>query len=348
MIEKTLNSKTRKLLPLALIVLLLAAALLFFRESLFSRQNVDAAELERFFRVRYGVYLPDGFTVKAVLGENSEIKGFGEGSYEVGFPGGASQSVPFLASLDGKHLILGEVSAVDINEMEKTNVRGMRKGFLPVDGSRIPILISKNREKIIVGKLENVTEDPALSASRKISLEKVPSKGSPEAVVNVVEYSDFQCPYCAKVAKNLPPLLKDYEDKVRFFYKQFPLTSIHPWAEEASIASICVYDQSNEKFWQFHDAIFKKQAKITRDNATDMFSKFARDLSVDMEDYTKCTLSEDAALRVASDLKEGRSLGVNATPTFAVDGFVIPGADMTSLRKAIDYRLSSLSGESAE
>lgn len=272
------------------------AVVFLFPGSLFALDNIDSGKLEQHFKNRYGVLLPQGFTVKAVKGKDSEVKRFKEGRYEIGLPDGRSQILPFLVSSDGKFLIMGN--------------------------------------------LEDLDEDPIGDAARKISLENVPSKGNPQAQVTVVEYSDFQCGYCARAANQVADFLKDYKGKVRFFYKQFPL-SFHKWAEEASIASLCVYDQSNEKFWKFHDAIFEKQGEIKVADAKKTLEGLARELGVDMKKYNECVKSEQAKRRVASDMEEGRSIGVSGTPTFVVDGFVISGgANIKAIRNAVDYRLS--------
>ena len=324
----------------AAVVSAVLAAVFLSPATLFALDNVDLGKLEYHFRNSYGVYLPSGFTVKAVKGKDSEMKGFKEGEYEVGFPDGKSRSLPFLVSRDGRFLIMGGVPAVKVDEMKKTGVSGVRQGFLASEGGQVPILVSGDRKTIVVGRLENLNEDPAAETARKISLENVPSKGNPDAQVTVVEYSDFQCGYCAKAANGVAGFLKDYQGKVRLFYKQFPL-SFHKWAEEASIASLCVYDQANEKFWELHDEIFEKQGEIKVADARETFAGMARKLGVDMKKYDECVKSEEVRRRVASDMDEGRSIGVSGTPTFVVDGFVISGgANMEVLRNAVDYRLS--------
>ncbi len=324
----------------ATVVLAILAAVFLFPASLFALDNIDPGKLEYHFKSRYGVYLPTGFTVKAVKGKNSEMKGFKKGRYEVGFPDGKSRSFPFLVSHDGKFLIMSNVPTVKVDEMEETGVSGVRQGFIASEGGQVPILVSGDRRTIMVGRLENLDEDPAAEIARKISLENVPSKGSPDAQVTVVEYSDFQCGYCARAANGVADFLKDYKGKVRFFYKQFPL-SFHKWAEEASIASLCVYDQANEKFWELHDAIFEKQSEIKVADARETFAEMARKLGVDIKKYNQCVESEETKRRVASDMDEGRSIGVSGTPTFVVDGFVISGgANMEAIRNAVDYRLS--------
>lgn len=324
----------------ATVVSVILAVVFLSPASLFALDNVDSGKLEYHFKNRYGVYLPAGFTVKAVKGKDSEMKGFKEGKYEIGFPDGKSRSFPFLVSRDGRFLIMGNVPIVNVNEMEETGIPGVRQGFLASEGGQVPILVSGDRKTITVGRLESLDEDPAAETAKKISLENVPSKGNPDAQVTVVEYSDFQCGYCARAANDVADFLKDYQGKIRFFYKQFPL-SFHKWAEEASIASLCVYDQANEKFWELHDAIFEKQGEIKVADARETFAGMASKLGVDMKKYNQCVESEETRRRVASEMDEGKSIGVSGTPTFVVDGFVISGgANMKALRNAVDYRLS--------
>ncbi len=331
--------KTREFV-LTTVVLAALTAVFLFPMNLLALDNIDSGKLEHYFNNRYGIYLPAGFTVKVVKGKDSEMKGFKRGRYEVGFPDGQSRDFPFFVSRDGRFLIMGNVLTIKVDDMKETGVEGVRQGFLASEGGQVPILLSGDRKTIMVGRLENLDEDPAAETARKISLENVPSKGDPKAQVTVVEYSDFQCGYCARAANGVADFLKDYKGKVRFFYKQFPL-SFHKWAEEASIASLCVYDQANEKFWDMHDSIFEKQSEIKVAEARETFAGMAQKLGVDMKKYDECVKSEETRRRVASDMSEGRSIGVSGTPTFVVDGFVISGgANMKVLRNAVDYRLS--------
>lgn len=337
--EKILASKMRKSI-LATAASVVLAVVFLFPGSLFALDNVDVGKLENHFKNRYGVYLPGGFTVKVVKVKDSDMKGFKEGGYQVGFPDGRSRTYPFFVSRDSRFLIMGSASTVKVDEMEETGVEGMRRGFLATEGGQVPILVSGDGKTIMVGDLESLDADPAAETARKISLDNVPSKGDPKAQVTVVEYSDFQCGYCARAANQVADFLKDYKGKVKFFYKQFPL-SFHKWAEEASIASLCVYDQSNEKFWKFHDAIFEKQGEIKVADAKKTLEELARGLGVDMKKYNECVKSEQAKRRVVSDMEEGKSIGVSGTPTFVVDGFVISGgANIKAIRNAVDYRLS--------
>ena len=328
----------------AAVLLLLAAPLLFSCGGGGGEEELDSGKLERYFKDRYGAYMPAGFTVKASGGGESAMRGFRKGFYDVAFSGGGRQTFPFYVSDDGGFLIMGGSEPADVEEMEDAGVRGIKKGFLSVEGRSLPILVSKDRKKILVGEIDDISGDWTESITGRISLENVPFKGSPDAKIAVVEYSDFQCSYCAGVAPQISSLLSDYEGRIRVFYKQFPLPSIHPWAELASAASLCVYDQGNEKFWEFHDEVFARQKEIGAGEAAGRFSEMARGLGVDMAKYEECVGSDATKQRVASDVEEGKAVGVRATPTFVVDGVVVPGADMKTIRKAIDYRLSSDDG----
>lgn len=332
------------------VLLLLAAPLLFSCDGGGGGdEQLDSGKLERYFKDRYGAYLPAGFTVKASPGDGeSAMRGFRKGYYDVAFSGGGRQTFPFYVSDDGGFLIMGGSEPANVEEMEDAGVRGIKKGFLSVEGRSLPILVSKDRKKILVGEIDDISGDWTESITSRISLENVPFKGSPDAKVAVVEYSDFQCSYCAGVAPQISSLLSDYEGRIRVFYKQFPLPSIHPWAELASAASLCVYDQGNDKFWEFHDEIFAKQGEIGAGEAAGRFSEIAAGLGVDMAKYDECVGSDATKQRVAADVDEGTAIGVRATPTFVVDGVVVPGADMKAIRKAIDYRLSSDREESGK
>ncbi len=315
-------------------------------------ENISAEKIENHFMDHYGMYLPDDVKVKAVIGNKSKVRGFNKGNYKITFSGGQTQEYPFLVSRDGRYLIPGGDEGLKLNgeTMKETDAYGMREGSLALEGGPpIPILVSGDLRRIIVGKLEDLDNTPATEAASIISLENTPSKGEQTASVNVVEYSDFQCSYCAMAADAISPLLEEYEGKIKFFYKHFPLENIHPWAKEAAVASVCVYDQSNEKFWKFHDSIFQAQQDITVENATQTLSEIAKGMDLDMEQYAKCVKSEQTTMRVEADIKEGKLIGVSGTPAFFVDGFASKGGvDIDALRKIIDRRLSRLSEKSTK
>jgi protein-disulfide isomerase len=173
----------------------------------------------------------------------------------------------------------------------------------------------------------------------KISLEDTPIKGAEEAQVVVVEYSDFQCPFCKKGKDMLPEILKEYDGKVKVAYKQLPLKN-HNWAKPAAIASICAYQQGNDKFWEFHDVVFDNQKDIKLENSEKIFKGYAKDIGLDPKKFDACLADEKVAAQVDSEIEEAVSIGVQSTPTFVVNGMIVQGANPDGLRSAIDIKLS--------
>lgn len=105
---------------------------------------------------------------------------------------------------------------------------------------------------------QNKPFDPV---AKNIEVGTSPSKGSVNAKVTIMEFSDFQCPFCVRAYPTVKQIMNTYKNDVRFVFKQFPLTNIHPFAQKAAEASLCVADQSKDKFWTYHDKLFEIQQK---------------------------------------------------------------------------------------
>jgi predicted DsbA family dithiol-disulfide isomerase len=148
-----------------------------------------------------------------------------------------------------------------------------------------------------------------------------PSFGKADAKVNVIEFSDFQCPFCSRAADTLNQLKKKYGSKVKFTFKQFPLP-IHKDARLAAEASMCVNDQGSDKFWKFHDLAFKNQDKLEKAN----LEKWAKDVGADSKKFTECLDSKKFTSIVQGELDEGSKAGISSTPTFFINGRLLEGA----------------------
>ncbi|MEM7159080.1 MAG: thioredoxin domain-containing protein [Myxococcota bacterium] len=137
--------------------------------------------------------------------------------------------------------------------------------------------------------------------------------GSPDAKVRIVEFSDFECPYCSRAATAVTAVKKHFGDKVEFAYRHFPL-SFHPSAQPAAEMSQCAHEQG--KFWPLHDEIFANQAQLGPERLRTM----AQDVGLDMAKLDECLASGRVRSQVEADLAKGREVGVRGTPSFYING----------------------------
>jgi len=158
--------------------------------------------------------------------------------------------------------------------------------------------------------------------------------GSSTAQVTLVEFADYECPYCQKVAADVKKLKDDFGDKISLTYKDFPLP-MHARAEKAAEAARCANKQN--RFWEFHDEIFH-----SKELDTDQLKAQARSLNLDTVSFDKCLDSGEEAAAVDKDKKEGMRLGINGTPAFFVNGHYLSGAlDYATLRKVVEQQMSA-------
>ena len=296
------------------------------------------ARLISFFKAKYGTVLPVNTEVKLGDFEKSAVKGMSKGNFKVLLPGRGEQTIPFLIGGDRKYIIFGVTEATNFDDFEESEIAGFKKGTIKFGRQLLPVLISDNSGQLIIGEVLDSTVDPLQEIIGKIALGDVPLKGSKDAKVTVVEYSDFQCPFCKRASDMLPSLMEEYDGKIKVVFKQFPLPN-HNWARPASIASLCAYEQDNDKFWEFHDLIFANQREITLTNSDKKFKEFAMQSGLNKVEFDRCLTSEAVAAKVDAEINEARQIGVNSTPTFIIDGLIITGADADRVRNAINSRL---------
>jgi protein-disulfide isomerase len=147
-----------------------------------------------------------------------------------------------------------------------------------------------------------------------------PVLGAASAPVTIVEFSDFQCPFCQSVEPTLKRLRETYGDRVRIVWKDFPLTSIHPQAFKAAEAAQCAREQG--KFWEYHDRLFANQQALE----PEFLKKYAADTGLDAPKFNSCLDTAKYAERVQAQMGAGSQLGVSSTPTLFVNGRLLSGA----------------------
>lgn len=146
-----------------------------------------------------------------------------------------------------------------------------------------------------------------------------PTLGRKDAPVTLVEFSDFQCPFCKQAAPALKQVAQKFGDKVQIVYRQYPIESLHPFAPKAAEASLCANDQG--KFWELHDAMFADQTKLA---VTDL-KQTARRLGLDGKEFDSCLDSGRHVAQVQTDMKEGQRVGLTGTPTMFINGVIVDG-----------------------
>ena len=180
------------------------------------------------------------------------------------------------------------------------------------------------------------------SGPRDVPVGNAFSIGDPDAPITIVEYTDFQCPYCSRhYEQTFPQIVDQYVETgvVRYVFKDFPLNSIHPQAEEAAEAARCAGDQG--AFLEMHNLLFEQQSLWGNRNPTEVFVDFAKDLGLDTEEFGQCLASRQHQSAVSSDLQEGIELGVTGTPAFFINGYPVTGAQPFEMfEQAIDTLLA--------
>jgi len=169
--------------------------------------------------------------------------------------------------------------------------------------------------------------------AQQIDIARAPTRGPTTAPISLVEFSDFECPFCAETAPVVRQLLVAYPTQVRFAFKHYPLP-MHKESPLAHEAALAAGDQG--KFWEMHDLLFATQSKLTRD---DLIAK-AQQLNLDVARFTKDLDTHRFKPQVESDRQEGNRLGVDGTPFFFINGHAISGgADLPSFKHLIDAAL---------
>jgi protein-disulfide isomerase len=202
------------------------------------------------------------------------------------------------------------------------------------------VYVSKDGRFLMRGELHDIQIDPFAENLARLHIAGNPSRGSENAAITVVEFSDFQCPHCAELYRTLKELEPRYP-QVHFVFKDFPLTQIHPWAMTAALAARCAYMNDPQSFWKVHDAIFDNQELITSENAYDQMLKFATAAGLLGDAFRACMISPDAKTAIESNLADGRALKIQSTPTVFVNGRPLVGGERELLEQFLAYEITA-------
>lgn len=239
--------------------------------------------------------------------------------------------VPFLFSLVG---CTNEVSALSDKDFEAKVLEVIRKNPKTILDS--VQAYNRDQERQVQEARNKILEQ--LTTNSRQLIEGSPVTGAKEAKVVLIEFSDFQCPFCARANTTVKEFMGKYGNEVLLTYKHLPLVQIHPQALPASLASWAALQQN--KFWEYHDALFAQQSSLSEE----LFGKIANDLQLDITKFNNDRQSDRAKQAVDKDVRLAQDLGVNGTPAFFMNGVAFSGAvslsDMESVLTEVKASLA--------
>lgn len=215
-------------------------------------------------------------------------------------------------------------------------------------------LLSKDGTSLARFTKWDITKDPYAALMAKINIAGRPYKGNKDAKVLIVNYDDFQCPYCSHMHASMNEIMQKYGDRVKLVYKDYPLIEIHPWAMRAALDANCLAEQSNDAYWGFADYVHThgpeisgpkrdvEQAQVNVDQAT---REIGRKYNLQTWKLDACMAKPDEKA-VRDSMSEATEVGVQATPTLFVNGERIGGALPADDIEAVIDRALINAGES--
>lgn len=220
---------------------------------------------------------------------------------------------------------LKEPTPEEVNQFYESNKDRIRSPKEQVAGQIQQFLKQQNYSGIREEFIERLKKDRQVTLSLEplrtdVAVAGHPSRGPEQASVTIVEFSEFQCPFCKSFAATLDRVMKEFASDARLVFRQFPLAEIHPMAEKAGEASLCAQEQG--KFWQLHDLMFKDQANL---KVEDLKTK-AAGLGLDRAAFNACLDSGKYAQRIQQDMREGAVAGASGVPSAFINGRFLNGA----------------------
>ncbi len=319
-IYRVLNATEDCMRRSALVIILLAACVV----AACAQPDVSAPEQVRRDRIVANLRLQfeqlRNSDIRIAQLDDSDLDGFDEGVVVID----GRNAMRFLVTDDDKHFFLVMADAVDVSrssEQVAMEYERLRKEEVKVARARHEELL-----KMAAGK---------------------PSRGPVEAPITVFEFSDFQCPYCARAIGTVEQLLTKYAQDVRLVFMHMPL-SMHPWAEPAAIAATCASRQSHDAFWSLHDFYFANQGSLSPENIVAKTRERLSATDIVLKTWDRCA-TDKSSVEYAEVLEEvrstsevGRAHGASGTPAFFVNGRFLSGAQPLS---AFDEIIAAIRSE---
>jgi len=259
-------------------------------------------------------------------------------------------------SISVEELLKTEVfaKAPDVPDSEVTAFINQNRGRLPkMDDKELRLKVwdhlrsqkvNEQRQSYVQGlrgqsKVTVLLQEPT-SARYDVSGDRGFSRGAKDAPVTIVEFSDFQCPFCKTANTTVKQVLDKYPGKVRLVFRDYPLASLHPQAPKAHEAARCAADQA--KFWEYHDVLFEQSPKLS----VPELKRYAQDLKLDATAFDQCLDSGKHTAEVDKDFQEGAGLGLTGTPSFFINGKQVVGAQpLATFQRIVDGELAKVAAK---
>jgi protein-disulfide isomerase len=216
------------------------------------------------------------------------------------------------------------------------------------DGGSRDVLyyVSEDGQHIVSGDVYNINKNPFQANLDKVTTADQPTFGPANAPVTIVEFGDLECPDCRMEAPVLRHnVTETFGDKVRVYFKDYPLESIHPWARAAAIDARCVYHQNAQTFWKFYDWIYDNQQEIEPDTLNSKVLAWAGQNGLDAAKLGNCIETKATEPEVNRSIAEGQALGIRGTPTLFINGRKIGGLQWPDLQLVINNELKYLAAK---
>ena len=235
-----------------------------------------------------------------------------------------------------------ESEIIDVEPAEIPRVGELRRVTVRLSTEdqeqEIDFLVSADGRWFLTSDPVDLSVDPVARVIDAISIgPDDPYLGAEGAPVTIVEYSDFQCPFCARAESIVKDdVLAEYGDRVRLVYKQMPLVSVHPWAQAASEIGLCVLRLAgNDAYWKYHARVFAAQRAVRVETAAEQLVAMAGEAGAEPDGVERCFEAEETTSVVLATLEEAEGLGIKSTPTFFINGRRLSGAQPSDAFKAI-------------
>jgi len=246
-----------------------------------------------------------------------------------------------------KHIVESQGGGrIVVEQWKPSPIPGMQElhYFIDVQGKRKPGVVYVAGDKLILGQIIDTATEKNLTAGvvgkptvatyplDTFDLDGRVPRGEPSARLTLIEFSDFQCPYCKQLHQTITALMTKYPGQVRLYYKHFPLTNMHPLAYAMAMASECARDQKADAFWALHDDFFANQETGGDTNALmGRLKSWAAKNGLNGDQLADCVQQRKPEKRIEADMKEAHGLGITSTPVVIANGEFIGGAQPLSV-----------------